>query len=52
MYGSTMGAPIGYQLRIQSELDAARRAHPLHESTPEPVAIGPRSRAGQLALPI
>jgi DNA repair photolyase len=54
LYGSTMGAPIGYQLRIQNELDAARRSHRMHDvvSEPELVATASRARGGQLALPI
>ena len=55
LYGSTMGAPIGYQLRIQNELDAARRAAGMIDAgaSPEPASVAPaRARAGQLALPI
>ncbi len=52
LYGATMGAPISYQLKIQSELDAARRSQGLGEAAPEPTLAAPRSRAGQLALPM
>ncbi len=52
LYGSTMGAPIGYQLRIQNELDGARRSNDMAGTAREPISGGPRSRAGQLALPI
>jgi DNA repair photolyase len=52
LYGAGMSAPIGYQLRIQSALDAARRAQGLDGSPAEPTSAIPLSRAGQLALPI
>jgi DNA repair photolyase len=58
MYGAVMGAPIGYQLQIQKELDTARRNttlgnrrdEPLPESEREPALAG--RRGGQLVLPI
>jgi DNA repair photolyase len=50
LYGAAMSAPIGYQLRIQSALDAARRAQHMDASQVERTAS--TARAGQLALPI
>ncbi len=52
LYGPTMGAPLSYQLKIQTELDAARRSQGLHEPALEVATAAPRSRAAQLALPI
>jgi DNA repair photolyase len=52
LYGAGIGAPIGYQLHIQSALDAARRAQHMDQAPPDEAAPPHPARAGQLALPI